>query len=324
MRNSIERNRKRVIAAVSYIKIVVLLLFAAADAAEAQSGRLERLGDRPENTWSLELRGNSEFMFDTDIDGDGKFDLLRFGLSQDTTLIPDEKWRFTLGTSYSMNKFDFSGTGGIGSLDPWDNINVLNLSLRINYAFNDKWGVFAIPLLGFSGESGARFGDSLTGGGIAGFSYSIGRKLIIAFGGLVRSRIEDDVIGFPIAYLRWEITERLTLSTLASGVRTEIGPEVGINYDLGGGFSAGLSGGYEFSRFRLDSDGPFPGGVGDVKGMPIWGRISYETNSGVTFNGYGGYILIGSLELENSNGRRIEKDDFDPAPFIGGGISLKL
>lgn len=323
MRNNIELKIKWLISAASYVKIVALLLLAAADAAEAQSGRLERLGGRPEDSWSLKLRGNSEYLFDTDIDGGGKFNLFRFGLSQDTTFVPDEKWRFTLGTSYSFNKFDFSGTGGIGGLDPWDDINVLNLSLRISYAINDKWGVFAVPLLGFLGESGARLGDSLTGGGIAGFSYSIGRKLILAFGGLVRSRIEDDVIGFPIAYLRWEITERLTLSTLASGVRTEIGPGAGINYDLGGGFSAGLSGGYEFSRFRLDSDGPYPGGVGDVKGMPIWGRISYETGS-LTFNAYGGYIFIGRLELENSRGRRIEKDDFDPAPFIGGGISLKL
>lgn len=324
MRNNIETNIKRVISAASYLKIAVMMLLAAADAAEAQSDRLERIGGRPVDRWSLELRGNSEYLFDTDIDGGGNFDLVRVGLSQDTTFVPDEKWRFTLGTSYSFNKFDFSGTNGFGGLDPWDDINVLNLSLRINYAINERWGLFAIPLLGFSGESGAQFGDSVSGGGIAGFTYSLGRKLIIGLGGIVRSRIEDDVIGFPIAYLRWEITERLTLSTLASGVRTEIGPEAGINYDFGGGFSAGLSGGYEFSRFRLDSDGPFPGGVGDVKGMPIWGRISYDAHSSLTFSGYGGFIFIGRLELENSRGKRIEKDDFDPAPFIGGGVRLRL
>lgn len=309
--------------ALAYSKIILLLLICTLDT-HAQPGRLERLSGRAQDRWNLELNGNTEYLFDTDLDGGGKFNLTRIGVSMDTTFIPDNKWRITFGSSYSFNKFDFTGGGGIAGLDPWENINVWNMSLRINYGINDRWGIFVSPLFSFSGETGARFWDSVTGGGIAGVTYSIGRELVVGLGGIVRSRIEDDVIGFPVAYIRWAITERLTLTTLASGVRTEIGPEIGLNYDLGNGISVGLSGGYEFRRFRLDSNGPFPNGVGDVKGLPVWGRISYSAGQNITFNGYGGIIFLGNMELENSHGNRIEKDDFDPAPFIGGSINLKL
>ncbi len=294
---------------------------------QAQPERMERL-ERKALTfferWAIRLNGNVEHMFNTDIDGGGKFNITRAGVSHDATFTATETLRVTFSSTYNYYNFDFSGSQGFAGLRPWRNVGISNNAMRVSYAVNRNWGVFAIPIFSYAAEYGAPFWDSLTYGGIAGVSYTTGPKLRIGIGGFVGSRLEESVIGYPIAYLDWRITEQLKFSTLAAGARNDFGPKAELSYDFLNGLRAATNVGYEFNRFRLDKDGNFPRGIGDFRALPWVGRISYDINKYLTVNTYGGLLFLGSLEVEDKNGKRIRKEDYDTAPFIGSSITIKL
>ena len=82
--------------------------------------------------------------------------------------------------------------------------------------------------------------------------------------------------------------------------------------------------GYERKRLRLDEKGNFERGIGEFRTLPLAGKISYTVNKHLTLNTYGGWLFDGSLELEDSRGKRIRKEDFDAAPFIGASVTIRL
>lgn len=307
--------------------IIILILFLSSTAALAQPERLERL-EKKDLTfferWAVRLNGNVEHMFNTDIDGGGQFNITRLGFNQDAAFTVTERLKVTFGATYNYYNFDFSGSQGFAGLRPWRNINISNNNMRVSYAVNNNWGVFVIPTISYAAEFGAPFWDSFTIGGIAGVSYTTGPRLRIGIGGFIGSRLEDSVIGYPIAYIDWGITEQLRLSTLAAGARNDFGPKAELSYDFLNGLKIATNVGYEFNRFRLDEKGNFPEGIGDLKALPWVGRVSYDVTRYLTVNGYGGLLFLGKLELEDKNGKRISKEDFDTAPFVGGSITIRL
>ncbi len=323
------KNRSVIMSSMLYRFLVVftLILFLSPTFSQAQPERMERL-EKKELTfferWAVRINGNAEHMFNTDIDGGGKFNITRLGFSHDATFTATERLRVTFGSTYNYYNFDFSGSKGFAGLRPWRNVNISNNSMRVTYAVNKNWGVFVMPVISYGAEFNAPFWDSFTLGGLAGVSYTTGPNFRIGFGGFVGSRLEDSVIGYPIGFLDWGITDRIRLTTLAVGARNDFGPKAEISYDFKNGFKVATNIGYEFNRFRLEKDGNFPKGIGDFKAMPWVGRVSYDINKYLTVNGYGGLLFFGQLELENKNGKRIRKEDFDTAPFVGGSITIRL
>jgi hypothetical protein len=306
---------------------IITSVFLHALTSYAQPESPERMQKQPKNffqKWTIRANTNAEHMFNTNIDGGGKFNITRLGINHDGTFTATERLRITFSGSYNYYNYDFSGSQGFAGLRPWRNVNISNNSMRVSYAVTQQWGVFAMPIISYGAESGAPFWDSFTIGGLAGVSYRFGDKLIIGLGGFVGSRLEQSVIGYPIGFFDWKITESLRLSTLASGARNDFGPKAELSYDIGNGFKVATSVGYEFNRFRLDKEGNFPRGIGDFKALPLVGRMSYDVNKYLTLNGYGGFLFLGSLEVENENGKRIRKEDYDPAPFLGASITINL
>ena len=323
------KNRSAIMSSMlyKYLVVITLILFLSPTLSQAQPERLERY-DVSElsffERWAVKLNGNVEHMFNTDIDGGGKFNITRLGFNQDAAFTVTERLRVTFGATYNYYNFDFSGSQGFAGLRPWRNVNISNNSMRVTYAVNKNWGVFAMPIISYGAEFNAPFWDSFTIGGMAGVSYTTGPRFRIGVGGFVGSRLEDSVIGYPVAFLDWGITEQLRLTTLASGARNDFGPKAELSYDFLNGLKIATNVGYEFNRFRLEKDGNFPEGIGDFKAMPWVGRISYDVTRYLTVNGYGGLLFFGQLELENKNGKRIRKEDFDTAPFVGGSIEIRL
>lgn len=323
------KNRSAIKSLILYrcLVVITLILFLSPTFSQAQPERLERY-DVSElsffERWAVKLNGNVEHMFNTDIDGGGKFNITRLGVNQDAAFTVTERLRVTFGATYNYYNFDFSGNQGFAGLRPWRNVNISNNSMRVTYAVNENWGVFAMPIISYGAEFNAPFWDSFTLGGLAGVSYTTGPDFRIGVGGFVGSRLEDSVIGYPVAFLDWGITEQLRLTTLASGARNDFGPKAELSYDFLNGLKIATNVGYEFNRFRLEKDGNFPKGIGDFKAMPWVGRVSYDLTRYLTVNGYGGLLFFGQLELENKNGKRIRKEDFDTAPFVGGSITIRL
>ena len=304
--------------------IIILLLLLSTLNGFSQPPGTDGPQERFRSDFSYEFSANYEYGFDTDIDGGGKFNINRYSIGADFKKQIDKQLSILFDINYNLTDFDFSGSEGFGALDPWDKINRASAGLRINYQLSRKWGVSTGAFARFAGESGADFGDSTTYGGTLGFLYAPSKDFFVGAGVFVSSRIEDDILVVPGLLFNWQINEKLRLSSLLTGVRTELGPRVQFNYELGNGFSTGLSVGYEFQRFRLDDDGIAVNGVGDIKVLPVWGSIYYDINKIFRLAIYGGAGFLGELELEDSSGDRITKEDFDTLFFFGGGIRVKL
>ncbi|MEM7009083.1 MAG: hypothetical protein AAF462_08125, partial [Thermodesulfobacteriota bacterium] len=180
--------------------LLIVTFFISSSQSFAQPERMERF-DKKELTfferWAVRLNGNVEHMFNTDIDGGGQFNITRLGVSHDATFTWTERLRITFGSTYNYYNFDFSGSQGFAGLRPWRNVNISNNSMRVSYALNQNWGVFAMPVISYGAEFNAPFWDSFTIGGMAGFSYTTGPNFRIGVGGFVGSRLEDSVIGYP-------------------------------------------------------------------------------------------------------------------------------
>ena len=186
--------------------------------------------------FKYELSANYEYGFDTDIDSGGSFSLNRYSIGADLKKQIDKQWSISLDAGYSLSDYDFSGSEGFGVLDPWDKINKVSVGFRVNYQLSRKWGLSAGPFARFTGESGADFGDSMSYGGTLGFLYTPSRNFFAGAGVFISSRIEDDVLVVPGLLFNWQINEKLRLSSLLTGIRTELGPRVQLNYDVGHGF----------------------------------------------------------------------------------------
>lgn len=290
----------------------------------SQPPGVESVQERFQKGHTYEISANYEYGFDADLDGGGKFDINRFSISGDYKKDLNRKLNFTLDTSYNLTDYNFSGENGLAGLNPWNKIHRAVVGFRLNYQISRKWGIGAGPFVRFSGESGADFGDSLTYGGTVGFLYTPNRNFFAGAGVFVSSRIEDNVLVVPGLLFNWQVNEKLRLSSLLTGVRTELGPRVQLAYDIGNGFSTGFSVGYEFQRFRLDDDGVAIDGVGDIKVLPVWGSLYYDINRMLRLAFYSGVGFLGEIELEDNDGNRIIKDDFDPLVFVGGGIKISL
>ena len=281
-------------------------------------------GYKQDDGLGLNTTFNVENTLDTDLDDGGEFSLYRIGVSASFEKNINRRTGIGVGIDYSFTEFDFSGSSGIAVLDPWNGINTVNLDFKVNYQLSPKWRFTAIPLVEYSGESGADFDESLTWGGLAGFTYTVNRDLIIGTGVIATTRIEDDFIAYPGAILNWRINEDATLSTILTGVRTSYGPKIRFDYSLSDTVSASLNTGYEFNRFRLDDEDAAPDGVGDFQFLPIWASASYNLTQNAAAEIYAGTGFLGEMELEDSNGDRILKDDFDQLYFFGVGFRINL
>ena len=106
-------------------------------------------------------------------------------------------------------------------------------------------------------------------------------------------------------------------ATTQGGGRSATGTGLELIWGGGDGWEFAVGGRYEFRRFRLDNSGDGPGGVGEETLVPFWVRASTQFDDNVTVSAYAGFTLGGGLLMDDENGNRIGKEDYDPAAFLG-------
>ena len=264
-----------------------------------------------------------EYQMGTGIDDGGDFDVARpsIGLSARTSLMDDLD--LTLLLNYEFSAYEFDGETNFGGRDPWDSIHQIGIGALFTLTPTDDWAIFGGPLFRFAMETDADFEDSFTGGGLVGASHRFSDELLIGAGLGVVSQIEDSNRFFPVFILDWEILDdlRLTSRTSASAVgRTGIE----LVYSATREWDIAIGGAYETRRFRLDSDGVAPDGVGKETGYPIWARLSYGANPNLDLNLYAGIVVGGDLSLDDSSGHQLGSEDFEPAGLFGVSASIRF
>jgi len=257
---------------------------------------------------------------DTDLDNldDGDFDFYNIGGGIKSSTMLGDSVKMSLGGDYRIVGYNFSDFPGP---DPWGTVHVFRFNPMFNYRINEKWSLMGGPSLQISAEAGADVGDSLTGGGAAGVGYKWSDTLSIALGIVVTSQIEDSAWIQPFALITWGITDNLSFGVEARNSR---GGEFRLSYALGDSWTLGVGAGLRRERFRLDDDGrPLAkDGVGEEEAKVLNLSVKYKFSETLSLEGYGGITVDGDFRLEDEDGDKIAKSDYDNSGY--GGIRINF
>ncbi len=174
---------------------------------------------------------------------------------------------FGVGLSSAATFYSFSDAQTLlGGNEPWGTVATHGIqafySTPRSHGFSYLFGVQVES----SGELGADLGDTLTFGGLAGFRYHVGEGLFLGLGVAVATRLEDSTLVIPLPVVEWTIDDQWSLKTGGGGAG---GGGVTLEYAPSEQWNFALSAGFDSVRFRLDDEGPNPGGIGEDSSVPI-------------------------------------------------------
>ena len=278
---------------------------------------------RGASPWKWTLDAGAVYQSSASLDSGGDMSVGRAFVSGGLGRVFARRWRVGAALGYGEDHYDFSGSSGLGGLDPWDRVREFRISVPLQYFANEHWTVYAIPSLRFNAESGASLNDGRNGGLIAGAAYKISDTLSIGPGLGVFSEIEDSTSVFPILVIDWKITDTLSLET-GGGFAASRGPGLQLKWQYSPRWQFALGGRYEKTRFRLDDSGPAPDGVGQDKAFPLFALAEFAVSSDITLSLLGGAELGATLRLEDESGDLISKSDLSTAPFFGATLKVKF
>lgn len=283
------------------------------------------MAQAPERSpWVFTVSGGAAHQAEVDLkDTEGAFSVDRWFMSAGV----DYGWspRDSVGISFGGGRstYEFDESASLGGEAPWEEIEDTRISLVGRFGFGDTGSLIVIPTVRQYREDGASSSDSQTYGLLAAAFWKISDTLTIGPGLGVFSRIEDSTRVFPILAIDWDISERWNLST-GSGLAASQGPGLTLNYTLNPNWSFGLTGRYEEIEFRLDEEGPAPGGVGKDEVIPLVLSARLDPNPRVSLSAFAGVELGGTLTLMDEFGGTIEESDYDPAPLFGATFEFRF
>ncbi len=255
------------------------------------------------------------FHSDTDLDAGGEASFggafLTFGhtssLDQRTTL----GWRAHL----DYENWSFSDPVAFAGNQPWDKYYRYGLSAPFTRVSSSGWIWNFTPTVGYAGESGADFSDSIEYGATLAAVRRFSDSLTFGFGLGLFSKVEDSYV-FPIVVVNWQITDRWSLANPApAGPAGPAGLEFA--YKFGDGWETGFGATQREERHRLDRDGPFPDGVGEHTFTLVFARIGQDIGTTAQMNFYAGAEVNTKLRVEDPDGNRLYSEEADAGLMVG-------
>jgi hypothetical protein len=266
----------------------------------------------------LKVLGEGGFVYqgESDIDDGGNVQVFRYdlGVAGRTNLTDHLRWTNTF--FFGVSDYDFDG-GGFSSPDPWDTILTTRLGTKLTYALTPQWGISAGGVFSFSPETGANWGDSFTGGGLVGVEYRHSDTFSASLGLAVISQIEDDVTVAPSVGVVWLPAEHWTVRVGAVPASGGSSAAAEVSYRFADPVEVALGVLYHQRRFRLDDSGVAPDGVGEDNNLPVRVRVGWNFTPQLALNFLAGAVFGGEVRLEDEDGNRIAKSDYDPAAYLG-------
>lgn len=299
------------------IAVFAVALLALATVAQAQPDG-EALTESDGSAVRYNLSAGVSHLFDADIDDGGDFSLTRFNLNGSVWHRYDFGLSVSASLGYGLDAYDFSGDDGFG--DPWDEVHTVPIRLAVGYPLNREWRVFGGPLLSFSAEGGADWGDAFTAGGMAGMGWRPSDTFHLSFGVVVLDQIEDDVVVFPTIGFDWDFQDDWTLRSGVFDVGSRGGYGLELAWDATEKLELALGGQFQTRRFRLDDDGVAPDGIGEHFYYPVYLRGTWSATERLDAYLIAGAVLGGELTLEDEDGHKISDEDHDPGLLLAGGV----
>ena len=276
------------------------------------------------NSISVHADGGLAFQSSADLkDSEGSFSVNRWFASMGL----DYAWnsRNSIGISFGGggSKYDFDDLTGIGDGNPWEEIEDTRISITGRFGFGDTGSIILIPTARYNGEKDSNSSDGRTYGLYAAAAWRISEDLTIGPGIGIFSRLESGSRIFPILVIDWDISDRWNLST-GRGLAASQGPGLTLSYSLSQSWSLGIVARYENIEFRLDENGPTPGGVGRDQSIPMVATVNWNPNPVVKLSVFAGIEFNGKLKLKNALDELVDESSYDPAPLFGATFKFRF
>lgn len=287
------------------------LSFAQSDTDIAAAGQ-DPLGSH-DSAWSIE--GGFAYQFNASLHdtADGRFSHGRAHLRARGRLSLRDDLDLIIGGRYQRDHFSFDNL-----VAPWNNVNTVRADAALEWKVDQRWTLFGGGMVQWAAESGASLGDGFEGGGAIGAVYGLSETLALGGGIGVQSRVLDDVLIYPIVVVDWEISDKLTFSTrLTNDWANQTGAQIAYTFDET--WSAGVSAVFDYSRFRLNDDGPAAaqGGAGAVEALPVTLFLTMKIGQRASVSGFVGVMAYGRLTTTNTSQTQVWASDQGAAPVLG-------
>jgi Domain of unknown function (DUF6268) len=250
--------------------------------------------------------------FESDLrDSPASVSITRAGIELGLTGALSEGLRWTLAVEYEASWYNWSDAGSIlpGGQQPLGEVHDLGLRPGLVYAFDARWSVGLLGIIEFAGERDTDIGDAATYGAIGFASYTVSDDLSLTFGGGFQTRLENDTTFIPAIGIKWNINDRLTLSTLGPGAR--------LTGAINDQWSAFLFGSYSSREYRLADDGAIRDGVVRDRRATLGVGVSYAVGPRLSFELTSGVDVYQKFFFDDENGDRVNALRTKPAPFVG-------
>jgi hypothetical protein len=265
---------------------------------------------------NFRVRGGATYQFRTKLKGGGSFDTsrtvldvgARYGFTEDLSTI--------VSVSYGFDPYDFSDDVTIGGVTPWEELHALRISAPIFWRPTDRVQLLAVPIFRMQAASPSSWDDSISGGGIAAFSWKFGDSLRVGPGIGVLSELERRPTIFPVILVDWQVNDRLAFTT-GRGLGSSTGPGLQGVYTIRKFLDLTLGFRFERTRFRLDPQpGEDRGGIGEDESFPVFATLRWgppfaflAVITGAEFRG--------RLRVEAADGTPIAEAEYKPSAFVG-------
>ncbi len=286
------------------------LLMIAATSQAQPSGSYQGQGIRS----SVSVVGINQF--NTDLNSGGGFSWSYAGAS--VGLVNSISPITTIGVSlrYESEFWNWNNmqSYNLGGKNPWSTILTPGVSFSYSHKLESDWRLNLIPTIESSAEQGASMNNSLTYGAIVNAAKQLSPTLNLGLGTGVFRQIDTNRV-FPFLVIDWKITDRWNLNNPfpggpAGGAGLELSYAVTPKFKVSGGAA------YRSYRFRLNNSGPYAGGVGQNRFVPVFARFSYAFDRTTLLDLYTIANVGGSVSATDVNGNTALTTNYKTAPAI--------
>jgi hypothetical protein len=264
-------------------------------------------------SFSIEPRAELDFNASFK-DAPGDVTITRAGVALGARMAAGDRGQVNLGLDYEFSNYAFSNATGLvpGVSEPWSDVHRVQFSGRYSRQQTREFSWFVGGGIGAAGEDGADWSQAIYGAAFAGGQYALSEKLTLGLGVAVRTLLEDNPQVYPIPIVNWQISDQWKLTSGGRpGVALSYSPTEQLTFRLSGGYEI-----YELRDFRLAHNGPVPDGVGRETRIPVMLGVTYAAGTQISLEANVGYNFAEQLEVLDSGGNRISRQDVKPAPML--------
>jgi hypothetical protein len=259
----------------------------------------------------IQVSVGGSYQAQTDVDRGGDFSLSRFRTGLAVPLRFNDQFALATSLKYELASYDFGGR-----ISAWHNINTLSGVALLKYKIDEHWLVYGGPAFRFSAESGAGWDNAKQGGGLIAVNYIMNDKLSFGGGLFGMSQIENSFQVLPILTANWMFADNWKLNLGFTDVATA-GYGLGVSWDCCKDWQLTFGGQMNKARFRIDGNGATSDGVGQDQSVTLTVAATWSPNKTISGTAFVGIAAGGELRLENSTGRKLYSQNYDPAPILG-------